>query len=325
MSDASYQGKVYRDQGGDRLTVAPGGELLIEGAVRGLIKGQAFYVDSATGSNSYDGTSWTKAVATLDYAVGLCTAGRGDIIFLAPGHAETGTAAAFVDLDVAGITVQGVGAGSLKPTFTFGTAATCDWDVDADNVTVRNVRFVGNVDDLATFIDCNSNYFTIEDCDFVTSSVKEALCFIDLATTKDYLTVRRCRFEQPTDPGGSDGGAGTGGVYLVDSEYVLIQDCWFVGNFETAVIHNKTTACKYLVCERCYMYQALSGAEPFQMVAAAIGVAKECFLHTPAETAATEATLFGTLGDAFFIAASSSGGNDGGAGGQGGIVPTAAS
>lgn len=325
MADSSYMPKVYREQGGDRLVVAPGGEILIEGAVRGLIKGQAFYVDSATGSNSYDGTSWTKAVATLDYAVGLCTAGRGDIIFLAPGHAETGTAAAFADLDVAGITVQGIGSGSLKPTFTFGTATTCDWDIDAANVTVRNVRFVNAIDSLAAFIDCNSDYFTIEDCEFVTSSTLEAVCFIDMATTKDYLTVRRCRFEQPTDPAGSDGGAGTGGIYLVDSEYILVQDCWFVGNFETACIHNKTTACKYLVVERCYMYQALSGAEPFQLVSGAVGVAKECFLHTPAEAAATEATLFGTLGDAFFVAASSSGGNDGAAGGQGGIVATAAS
>jgi hypothetical protein len=124
MADNTYTPKVYKDQGGDRLTVAPGGELLIEGAVRGLIKGQAFYVDSAAGSNSYDGTTWTNAVATLDYAVGLCTAGRGDIIFLAPGHAETGTAAAMAALDVAGITVQGVGAGSLKPTLTLGTATT---------------------------------------------------------------------------------------------------------------------------------------------------------------------------------------------------------
>lgn len=325
MADSTYGPKVYKDQGGDRMVVAPGGEILIEGAVRGLIKGQAFYVDSATGSNSYDGTNWTKAVATLDYAVGLCTAGRGDIIYLAPGHAETGTAAAFAALDVAGITVIGLGSGSLKPTFTFGAATTCDIDIDAANVTIKNIRFVSNIDSLAVFLDVNADYFTCEDCDFVTSSAKEAVCFVDLATTKDYFTFRRCRFEQPTDPAGTDGGAGTGGIYCVDSEYILVQDCWFVGNFETAAIHNRTTACKYLVVERTYIYSALSGSEPLQLVAAAIGVAKECFFATPAEAATTEATLYGTLGDAFFIAQSTSAGNDGAAGGQGGILPTAAS
>lgn len=290
--------------------------------------GSVFWVSSANGVDANDGVngrSKEKPFATIDYAIGICTASKNDVIYVLPGHAETISAAAAIDIDVAGISIIGLGNGSNKPTITFSTATTADIDIDAANILLKNFRFVGNIDSLATFIDCNEEYFTIEDCDFVTSSTKEALCFIDMATTKDFLTVRNCTFFQPTDPAGSDGGAGTGGIYLVDTEHVLVQDCRFIGNFETACIHNKTTACKYLVVERCYMYQALSGAEPFQMVAAAIGVAKECFLHTPAEIAATEATLFGTLGDAFFIAASSSGGNDGAAGGQGGIVATAAS
>lgn len=296
--------------------------------IGGAIAGNVFWVNSATGADVNDGVRGRSKDApfdTLDYAIGLCTANNGDVIYVMPGHAETGTAAAFVDADVAGITIIGLGQGSLKPTFTLGTATTCDIDIDADNITIKNLRFVNNIDSLAAFIDCNSNYFTIEDCEFVTSSTKEAVCFIDMATTKDYLTVRGCRFEQPTDPAGTDGGAGTGGIYLVDSEYILVQDCQFIGNFETACIHNRTTACKYLVVERCYFYCALSGSEPFQLVAGAIGCAKECFFHTPAEAATTEATLYGTLGDAFFIAASTSAGNDGAAGGQGGIVATAAS
>lgn len=288
--------------------------------------GNVFFVNSATGTDSVgSGYSPESPFDTIDYAVGRCTAGNGDWIIVAPGHTESVVAANGIDLDVAGITVVGLGAGDEKPTVTMGTLTTATVRINAKNVTLRNIRFVNAIDSLVKFINVAKSYATIEDCDFVTSSTLEALSFINLTTTFDYLTVRRCRFEQPTDPAGTDGGADTGGIYLVDSEYVTVEDCKFVGNFETACIHNRTTACKYLVVERCYMYQALSGAEPFQMVAAAIGVAKECFLHTPAEAAATEATLFGTLGDAFFIAASSSGGNDGGAGGQGGIIPTTAS
>jgi hypothetical protein len=278
-----------------------------------------------SGTSTGPGWSPQNPYSTIDAAIGACTADNNDLVVVLPGHAESIAAAAGVDADVAGITIWGLGQGSNKPTVTMTTATTADVDIDAANITIRGLRFVCDIDSLAAFIDCNSDYFTIEDCEFVTSSTKEALCFIDLATTKDYLTVRRCRFEQPTDPAGSDGGAGTGGIYLVDSEYILIQDCWFVGNFETAAIHNKTTACKYLVLERCYIYSALSGSEPLQLVAAAIGCAKECFFHTPAEAAATEATLYGTLGDGFFIAASTSAGNDGAAGGQGGILATAAS
>ena len=311
-------------------TVIPNGGPNDRAVLQGLylfpgIVGNVYYVSSSTGSSTGPGFTPENAYATIDQAIGACTAGNGDVILVMPGHTETLSAAAGIDADVAGITIIGLGQGSNKPTITLGTATTADIDIDPANITTRNLRFVGNIDDLATFIDCNSDYFTIEDCEFVTSSTKEALCFIDMATTKDYLTVRRCRFEQPTDPAGTDGGAGTGGIYLVDTEYVLVQDCWFVGNFETAAIHNRTTACKYLVLERCYIYSALSGSEPLQMVAAAIGVAKECFFATPAEAAATEATLYGTLGDAFFIAQSTSAGNDGAAGGQGGIAPTAAS
>lgn len=254
----TYTPKTYKDQGGDRIVVAPGGELLIEGAVRGLIKGYAFYVDSATGSNSNDGTNWTQAVATLDYAVGLCTAGRGDIIFLAPGHAETLTAAAQCVLDVAGITVQGIGAGSLKPTFTLGTATTTDVDIDADNITVRNVRFVSAIDDLAVMIDVNEDEFTMEDCEFFGPATTECLNFINIATTKDNFIFRRCRFRQDADPTGTDAAAATGGIYLVDTENVLLEDCIFDGFFETAPIHNKTTACKYLTTRRCSLNQLLT-------------------------------------------------------------------
>lgn len=288
------------------------------------IWGDIRYVHSG-GTSTGPGWSPDNAYSTIDAAVNASTANNNDLIVVLPGHAESIAAAAGIDADVAGLTIWGLGQGSNKPTITMTTATTADVDIDAANITIRGLRFVNDIDSLAAFIDCNSDYFTIEDCDFVTSSTKEALCFIDMATTKDYLTVRRCRFEQPTDPAGSDGGAGTGGIYLVDSEYILVQDCWFVGNFETAAIHNKTTACKYLVLERCYIYSALSGSEPLQLVAGAIGCAKECFFHTPAEAAATEATLYGTLGDGFFIAASTSAGNDGAAGGQGGITATAAS
>src|SRR5690349_11759182 len=98
MSDSSYNTKVYFEQGGNRLVIAAGGELLIEGALRGLTKGNIFYVDSVNGSNSNDGTTWAKAVATLTYASTLCTADNGDIIFVAPKHAETIVAAAGVAL-----------------------------------------------------------------------------------------------------------------------------------------------------------------------------------------------------------------------------------
>lgn len=58
-----------------------------------------------TASDSNDGLSPERAVLTIDYAVGLCTANVGDVIVLLPGsHTVTAT----VTLDIAGITITGI-------------------------------------------------------------------------------------------------------------------------------------------------------------------------------------------------------------------------
>lgn len=64
------------------------------------------------------GQSPDTPLATLDYAVGLCTANHGDVIYVMPGHAETVATAAAIDIDVAGVKVVGVGWGASRPTFT---------------------------------------------------------------------------------------------------------------------------------------------------------------------------------------------------------------
>ena len=76
--------------------------------------GKVYWVSSVNGSNGNDGT-FQKPFGTLDYAVGRCTANAGDIIVAMPGHVETVIAAAGLDLDVAGICILGLGAGSLRP------------------------------------------------------------------------------------------------------------------------------------------------------------------------------------------------------------------
>lgn len=288
--------------------------------------GDVFFVDGSIGNDSAgSGLSPDTPFDTLAYAFSSDVLSAGDVVVVMPGHTETIVAAAGVDMDIAGVAVVGLGAGSNKPTITMGTATTATIKMNAANLKLSGIRFVNNIDSLVKFVDVNADYATIEDCEFVTSSTKEALSFVNLATTKDYLTVRRCRFEQPTDPAGTDGGADTGAIFLVDSEYVLIEDCWFAGNFETAFVHNRTTACKELYVRNCWGRQALSGAEPFQLVAGATGAMLGGGFITPAETAATEATLVGTLGDGFFILPPGNFGNDGGAGGQGGIIIATAS
>ena len=79
-------------------------------ADQGVSTGARCWVDSTTGT---DGTAYGRnpetPVATLDYAISnLCTANKGDIIYVMPGHSEALTASNLVDVDIDGVTVSGL-------------------------------------------------------------------------------------------------------------------------------------------------------------------------------------------------------------------------
>lgn len=85
------------------------------------------YNVSSTHSGAGDGNAGgaEDPLATLDQAVGMCTANQGDTIILHAKHAETVATAGAIALDVAGINIVCLGAGADRPTFTFSaTAAT---------------------------------------------------------------------------------------------------------------------------------------------------------------------------------------------------------
>lgn len=152
--------------------------------------GQALWVGNSTsipdgcvGGNDGNPGTFTKPMATLDYAIGQCNAGEGDIIFIKPGHAETISTAAIVVMDVAGIAVVGLGSGSLRPTFTFTTAATANIPITAANMSIQNCLFVANFADVASIFTATSTNtptdFAVENCSFRdTSSILNALTVI---------------------------------------------------------------------------------------------------------------------------------------------------
>ena len=117
----------------------PGGLFAIEDQSR--TTGARFFVHATTGTDAAGyGTHPDAPVASLDYAIGLCTASKGDVIYAMPGHAETTTAIA---LDVAGVSIVGLGTGATKPTLTATTAATDLLNITAANCSIDGIRFVG--------------------------------------------------------------------------------------------------------------------------------------------------------------------------------------
>ena len=165
--------------------------------------GQVYWVSNATptlpgqvgGSDGNPGT-FNAPFGTLEYAITSCTANRGDIIFIKPGHAETISSATALAFDIAGVAIVGLGAGTKRPTFTLGTAATTTIAVSADNISILNCRFIGNFLGITSaFTVAAAAHFTIDNCSFTdTSAILGFLSAVKttVSTNSDFLQVSNC-------------------------------------------------------------------------------------------------------------------------------------
>lgn len=120
--------------------------------------GKVFWVSNAsaaqmtgqkTGSDGNKGT-FDEPFATLDFAVGRCQAGRGDVIVVKPGHTETYSNATSLLLDVSGILIIGLGSGNMRPKFTLDTATSATIPVSAASIGIKNVIFSANFADIVS-------------------------------------------------------------------------------------------------------------------------------------------------------------------------------
>ena len=157
--------------------------------------GNYYFLSSATGSDDNDGKTKDTAKATLEEALDLCTASNMDVIVVLPSHAENVTGAAGISVDVAGVTIVGIGAGSLRPKFSF-TAAAATFVISAANCTFINLEWQANFADVAIGLDISAvDDLTFDGCYFTESATdKNFLNTVDLATGADNFTVKKCTF-----------------------------------------------------------------------------------------------------------------------------------
>ena len=127
--------------------------------------GEYYFVDSNTGNDTTTAGTKDKPFKTIDYAIGKCTANKGDVIIVMPGHTETLTGAGQLVFDVAGITVVGLGTGTLRPKVLHDAAA-ADVDITAANVTIRNIHFVASIADVVASIDCDAAELWLDGCEW---------------------------------------------------------------------------------------------------------------------------------------------------------------
>lgn len=204
--------------------------------------GKVFWVgNSATRLNNEKTASNTNRggfldpFSTIDYAVGQCAANRGDIIFVRPNHTETVSAAAGLDLDVAGIALIGLGSGANRPTINFTTAVGADMDVDAANITMVNFLFTGGIDALTGPIDVNAADFKLYDCEW-RDVTGQATDVIVADANADRLTI-----DGYFHNGASAAGANSA-IALTGMDNPVIRNFKLVGNFAVSAIDCRTTA-----------------------------------------------------------------------------------
>jgi len=174
------------------------------GGVRGT--GSVFYVDSNVKIEG-NGTSWTRAKDTLDEAIALCTAARGDIIYVAQGHYEVEAGAASIfTLDVEGVSVIGVsngtpsgvvaagvvtGTDSQMPVFVLDNAA-ATVTISAANCRLQGVRIESDVINAAIGITMSnaSDGSVVEGCYLTDGGAAEELVIgIQVAADADAVQL----------------------------------------------------------------------------------------------------------------------------------------
>lgn len=196
--------------------------------------GNVFYVNSATGSDTAGyGFSPEAPTATIDYAVGLCTANNGDKIYVMPGHTETITAAGGLALDVEGISVIGLGRGTKQPKLDFTTATTATCTISGANVVLDNFQIEASFADIVSEIVVSGDGVTIRNCRFLEPTTDEnALINIltGAANAADDLVVEGCGFF------GLDA-ANTIGISFPNAQTrPVVRNNYFGGVFETGAI-----------------------------------------------------------------------------------------
>ena len=225
--------------------------------------GKVFWVNNSTvlpdggiaGSNGNPGT-YKKPFSTVDYAIGKCTANRGDVIYVMPGHVEDITTAEGVDFDVAGVKCIGLGYGAKQARFDM-TAAAGDVTINTNNTHIYNMNFRANVTSVTIGLSILtlSTDTVIKGCKFdvETTTTDEFLIAINLGVGCDRTIIEDCVIDMGL------GGAAVGIKLVGASNNVDVLRNRIVGDYSLANIDGITTLSKEVYIEDNMLINGASG------------------------------------------------------------------
>jgi len=209
-----------------------------------LAEAQVLFVDSgATEASDADdgvhGHSMKTPLATIDYAIGLCTAAERSVILVAPGHNES-LADAQIDFDISDVTCIGIGEGTNKPRIDFDHANS-SVNIGANNVHLVNLTFMPSITDILVGVDVEAAVTgtILEKCDFAEgeSADDEFIIGVDIKAGCSNTKITNCLFRTKAAAAGC-----THAVKLTGaSDNVIIEKSRMIGNYSTAAIGGITT------------------------------------------------------------------------------------
>jgi hypothetical protein len=198
--------------------------------------GTVFWVCSTTGTDGAGfGQNPDAPVATVDYAVGLCTASVGDVIFVMPGHHESLDANTDCLIDVIGVSVIGLGRGMNRPILDFDdTDGTVE--MDAANCRISNIILRSSIASTVTGINVDAHDCEIDHCLFTWETTGDE--FVDCINLNAF---DRTHIHDNVFDTEEAAGAAVSAINIVDANDVTIERNIFRGFWSGGSILGVTT------------------------------------------------------------------------------------
>lgn len=215
-------------------------------SVRGLPLSQAYpgniywvnnsttIADGGIGGSNYNDGSYLQPFSSIDYAIGRCKDGRGDIIYVMPGHIEAVTSSS-ITLDIANVAIIGLGKADSRPLLNFGVVSSTI-NVSAANCALHNIVLKATVNSVVAGVTLAASGFSFDCESRDTSSSVEFISVLVTTSAGDNLTADW-----------KHRGFAAGSVMVRGFDLIGVRDAYikvdFFGKASTSVIDMRTTAC----------------------------------------------------------------------------------
>ena len=199
--------------------------------------GNHFWVDEnhASAVDDIAHGARTSPFASLDFAIGQCTASNGDVIWVLPNHNENVAAAADLVFDVIGVSVVFLGIGNTQARVTFDTDAGADMDIDAEGVTLYNPYFVAGIDALTGPIDVNAANFKMYNVRVADAPAFAALDWLVADANADDMLIDGWFYEVSTT-----GSTKQSNIQIAAATRPVLRNIHITGDYAIGCIENGT-------------------------------------------------------------------------------------